>query len=256
MRSSGAWGIYTRVSRIDPRQPGYSMETQPDRGVELAKAEGAREIKIYEDPGQSGKNSKRDGLQQMIQDAKAGGRLDVIVFHRVDRLFRNLESLLELVNLLRKNKIKIISILEHIDTDNWWGRLVLVILGSLAEAYVLQVSENTVGGLRRRRFHGLHLGRLPLGYCNGLCSICNDENGRGYCPLYGGPDRPESKHGKIAILHPVDRHVIPLIFKLYQEGMSFREVANYLNNNSVALPDGTEVIFRPRGRMRRREENA
>lgn len=247
MRPGGVWGVYTRVSRMDPREPGYSMEVQPDRAIELAKSHGAQDIKLYEDPGQSGKNSKRDGLQNMIYDAKAG-RLDVLVFHRVDRLFRNLESLLELVKLLKKNKIKIVSVLENIDTDNWWGRLVLIILGSLAEAYVLQASENTRSGLHRRRMNGRQLGRIPVGYCNGLCSTCKDENGKDYCPLYGGQDRPESQRGKIAVPHPVDRHLIPLIYKLYQDGMSFREVANYLNNNFIKLPDGKEVLFRPRGK--------
>lgn len=84
----------------------------------------------------------------------------------------------------------------------------MVILGSLAEAYVWQVSENTRSGLDRRRLHGLHLGRIPLGYCNGLCSTCNDENGKGYCPLFGGQDRVESQRGRIAVPHPVDCHGI------------------------------------------------
>src|SRR5512136_27742 len=103
---------------------------------------------------------------------------------------------------------------------------------------VWQVSDRTREGLAVRRSIGLHLGRLPLGYCNGLCSTCNDVNGRGYCPLHGGPDRAESQRGRVAVPHPVDRHAISLIKDLYLAGESFREIAIFLNNNTVRLPDG------------------
>src|SRR5512138_3425594 len=178
IRKGGVYAIYTRLSRFDPNDPGYSLEIQPDRAQEFARSENASEIKIYSDPGRSGKNSKRDELQRMLSDIKAG-RIDVVVFHRIDRVFRNLESLLKFVKMLKRYNVRFVSITEQIDTDTWWGRLVLAALGSLAEANVWQVSDRTREGLAARRSTGLHLGRLPFGYCNGLCSTCSDVNGRG-----------------------------------------------------------------------------
>ncbi len=251
IRKGGVYAIYTRLSRFDPNDPGYSLEIQPDRAEEFARSENASEIKIYSDPGRSGKNSKRDELQRMLNDIKAG-RIDVVVFHRIDRVFRNLESLLKFVKILKRYNVRFVSITEQIDTDTWWGRLVLAVLGSLAEAYVWQVSDRTREGLAARRSTGLHLGRLPFGYCNGLCSTCSDVNGKGYCPLYGGSDRFESQRGRISVPHPVDRYAIPLIKDLCLDGKSFREIANFLNNNFVKLPDGFQVLFRPRGKMNAR----
>lgn len=251
MRSPDVWAVYSRKSRIDPRNPGYSMEIQPERAEEYARANGAKEIKLFDDPGRSGKNSKREGLQQLIYAVKSG-QIDVVVFHRIDRVFRNLESLLEFVSLLKKYNVRFVSVTEQIDTDSWWGRLVLAVLGSLAEAYVWQASDRTREGLAERRTRGLHVGSLPLGYCRGLCSTCNDVNGQGYCPLYGNADRLESKSGKLAVPHPVDRHVIPMIFNSYLQGMSLREIANLLNDHRSSLPDGSSIQFRSRRKNSRK----
>ena len=249
LRKGGAYATYSRLSHFDENERGYSIEIQPDRSEEIARSENASEIRAYSDPGRSGKNSKRAGLQHMIRDIKAG-KIDVVVFHRIDRIFRNLKSLLEFIDLLKKYNVRLVSVTEKIDTDAWWGRLVLAVLGSLAEGYLWQTSANITEALGKRRSKGNYLGRLPLGYCNGLCKTCNDENGRGYCPRYGGDDRPESERGSIAVPHPVDRHVIPLIFDLYAQNMSFRDIAEFLNDNVMALPDNSQVSFRPRGARR------
>ncbi len=255
MRTGETWAVYSRVSVFDLRYPGYSMETQPDFAEEYARRHGAQNILTYADPDRTGKNSKRKGLQDMIRDIKAG-KVDVIVIHRLDRLYRNLESLLEFTRLLKKHKVKLVSVTEQIDTTTWWGRLVLAVLGHMAESYLHQTSGNTRTGLDARRRNGLHLGHLPLGYCNGLCSTCTDVNGEGYCPLFGGPDRPESQRGKMAVYHPIDQYVIPLIFDLYLQGFSHREIAAYLNTTQIPLPDGSQVRFRPRKTLENVLENA
>jgi DNA invertase Pin-like site-specific DNA recombinase len=255
LRSGETWAVYSRVSVFDPRNPGYSMETQPDHAEDYARSHGAQNILTYADPDCTGKNSKRQGLQEMLRDIKAG-KVDVVVIHRLDRLYRNLESLLEFTHLLKKYKVKLVSVTEQIDTTTWWGRLVLAVLGHMAESYLHQTSGNTRTGLDARRRNGLHLGHLPLGYCNGLCTTCTDANGQGYCPLFGGPDRPESQRGKLAVPHPIDQYVIPLIFDLYLQGFSHREIAAYLNTTQIPLPDGSQVRFRPRKTLESTHESA
>ena len=247
VRGGETWATYSRVSQVDPQKTAYSMETQPENTAEYARAHGAVEVVSYADPDQTGKNSRRKGLQAMVRDIEAG-KIDVVVVHRLDRLYRNLSSLLEFIQKLKLYGVRLVSVTEQIDTETWWGRLVLAVLGSLAEAYLHQISTTTRDALDARRRKGFHLGPISLGYCNGLCSTCADVNGAGYCPLHGGLDRPESQRGHLAVPHPVDQHVIPLIFQLYQQNFSFREIAIYLNNTSFKLPDGTDVRFRPRGK--------
>ena len=245
---SDTWAAYSRVSQVNPREVSYSMETQPEHTEQYARTNGAKEVLSYADPDQTGKNSRRPGFQAMIRDINAG-KVDVVVVHRLDRLYRNMASLLKFIQLLKLRGVRLVSVTEKLDTEKWWGQIVIAVLGCLAEAYLHQTSTNTRTALHARRQKGLNLGRIPLGYCNGLCSTCTDINGAGYCPLYGGSDRPESKRGRIAVPHPVDQQVIPLIFQLYQQNFSFREISVYLNHTSFKLPDGTPFHFRPRRRL-------
>jgi DNA invertase Pin-like site-specific DNA recombinase len=247
-QAEGTWAVYSRLSRVMQNVPSYSLEFQPDRAAQYAREKGAKVILTYQDGDLSGKNSRRPDLQRLIRDVKSG-KVRVVVVHRLDRLYRNLESLLRIVRLFRKYQVRLMSVEEQIDTDSWWGRIVLAVLGALAEAYVWQASEHARIAKLYRLYHGLANGRIPLGYCTGKCQTCTDTNGSGYCFLFGGENliRADSK---IPVPHPIDRHVIPLIAELYARQWSFREIAAYLNTHDFDLPDGRQVKFRTKGTYR------
>ena len=239
--------VYSRVSNIDPHARSYSMEYQPDRSEEYALSKGWRIVAKYEDPDRTGRNSRRPGLQALIRDVKAG-RVSVVVVHRLDRLYRNLESLLRFLRFLKSHRVRLVSVTEQIDTESWWGRLVLYVLGALAEMYVWQTSVRVREVKAEMTRRGLHNGQAPYGYCNGLCSTCNNLNGPGYCPLPGQLDRPESRRGRVPVPHPVDQHAIRLIHALYSQGFSDLDIVDYLNTHRFNLPDGTEAKFHTKGR--------
>ena len=239
------WAVYTRLSREETQGYSYSLEIQPDRAEAYARDKGATQIEIYSDPYQTGRNSRRKELQKLIVDIKAR-RIKAVVVHRLDRLYRNLESQLEFVRLCKTHHVQFVSVTEQIDPETWWGRLVLYVLGAMAEMYVRQTSERTREAKSERIRRGLPNGNIPLGYCNGLCSTCKDLHGPGYCPLVGGADRVDSQRGLIAVVHPIDRHVIVLAANLYLQHWSYREIASHLNRNTFTLPDGMVVKFHPR----------
>ena len=85
------WAVYTRLSREETQGYSYSLEIQPDRAEAYARDKGATKIQIYSDPYKTGRNSRRKELQKLIVDIKAG-RVKSVVVHRLDRLYRNLES--------------------------------------------------------------------------------------------------------------------------------------------------------------------
>lgn len=238
--------IYTRVSRLDKRHHGYSMEIQPDRSEEYVKSKGWSTYKVYEDPARTGRNSRRPSLQMMLKDIKAG-RISVVVVHRLDRLYRNLESLLAFIRIIKRYNVRLVSVTEQIDTDNWWGRLVLYVLGALAEMYIWQSSARTREAKLERVMRGLSNGTFRFGYCNGLCSTCTDPNGKDYCPRFGISDRPESQRGRIPVPHPIEMHAVKLAASLYGQNMSDLDIANLLNSHQYRLPDGTVVSFRTKG---------
>lgn len=238
--------IYTRVSRLDRRHHGYSMEIQPDRAEEYARSKGWEVFAIYEDPAKTGRNSRRPALQRMLVDIRAG-RVTIVVVHRLDRLYRNLESLLKFIRIIKRYKVRLVSVTEQIDTDNWWGRLVLYVLGALAEMYIWQSSARTREAKLERVMNGLPNGSYRFGYCNGLCSSCTDPNGKDYCPLYGRRDRVESQRGRIPVQHPIESHAVRVAAYLYHDGNSDLEIASAFNRHKFRLPDGSVVKFRTKG---------
>jgi len=52
----------------------------------------------------------------LIVDIKAR-RVKAVVVHRLDRLYRNLESQLEFVRLCKKHNVQFISVTEQIDPE-------------------------------------------------------------------------------------------------------------------------------------------
>ena len=242
-----AVAVYERVSRYDERSPGYSMEIQPDRAAEYARSQGWTIHKIYSDPNFSGKNSYRPGFKNLLRDIRAG-KIQVIVIHKLDRLYRNLESLLRFVRLLQTHHVQLVSVTEQIDTHSWWGRLVMYVIGALAEMWVWQTSERTREAIKTRTAkHHLPAGSFRFGYCNGMCRNCTDPNGPGYCPHVGQPDREESERGRVQVPHPIEAHAVRLIVHLYSQGWSDRDIADHLNRNRFTLPDGAVVQFRTKG---------
>lgn len=245
------WAVYVRISREDKHRYQYSKETQPDEAEAYARKHGSGTVLIYKDWDYSGKNSKRPEFQRLRRDIIAG-RVDVLVIPRLDRLYRNLESQLRYIRFLKAYNVELVSLTERIEMHSWWGRLVLYVLGALAEMYVWQTSERTRTALTARLRSGLPNGDLLLGYCNGQCSDCNDPNGGAYCPLFGKADRSESQRGRIAVPHPVDQYAAIWIHNGYSEGMSDKEIADYLNFHDFVLPDGKRVHFRTRGQKNER----
>ena len=230
-------GPYERVSRIMVGEESYSIGIQADKAEEYARSQGWTIVRTYEDPNFSGKNGKRPGLQQLINDVKAG-RIDVVVVHRLDRLYRNLESLLRFIRLLRRYHVRLVSVTEHIDTDSYWGMLIIQVMGSIAEMYVRYASEYTRAAKHQRVTNGRPNGSMyRFGYCNGKCSHCTDPNGPGYCPLMGKPDRGD---GRVLVPHPIESHAVRMMHELYHRGLSDAAIASHLNDHDFVLPE--EII--------------
>jgi hypothetical protein len=164
----------------------------------------------------------------------------------MDRIARHLPTFLEFMALLRHYDVKLISLREGIDYRKSWGKLVLYILGALAEFY----SDNLSLEIRLKRLmdakNGILAPTYRFGYCKGNCSTCTDPNGADYCHCFGGPDR---RNGAFRIPHPIESHAVRLMFEWYATGhYSFADIARQLNEQVFSLPNGQEVRFRTKGR--------
>ena len=79
----GAEAIYARQS-VDKKES-LSIEGQ----IELCKKEckNREDVFIYKDKGYSGKNTKRPGFKEMMEDVTQG-KIEKIIVYRLDRLSR------------------------------------------------------------------------------------------------------------------------------------------------------------------------
>jgi site-specific DNA recombinase len=234
-----------RVSSTMQKEKGHSLEDQETRIRSFIADKGWALARVFRDPAFSGRTNKRPGLQAMTRAIKAG-KVQVVVVDRIDRLSRDLLSLLRLIKLFQKHDVRLVSVRENIDFGTTWGRLVLYVLGALAEFYANALSEE----IRLSRLHTAEQGRLSgsfrLGYCKGNCSTCIAPNGPDYCPYFGGADRGD---GKIRIPHPIESIAVRLMFEWYATGeCSDRDIAHRLNEQVFTLDDGSEVRFRTKGR--------
>ena len=152
---------------------------------------------------------------------------DVVVVYAIDRFYRDRGGLLTALHNLQKHRVTFVSITENLDFITPWGKLVLAVLGALAEIHIDKLREETKKGKQARARKGLWNGSIPFGYCTGLCASCTDVNGKDYCPYFGQANR--SRNGTL-IAHPIESVAVRLTYKWYEaENLSHRVIAEKLN---------------------------
>jgi DNA invertase Pin-like site-specific DNA recombinase len=148
--------LYARVSTRDKEQ---DPEVQLIKLREYAKRLGYEVYKEYTDYA-TGKNPNRPGLVNILADAK-NGRFDAVIIVRLDRIMRSLVNLHHLLEDLEARNVRLVATDQQFDTMTTTGRLMLNILGSLAQWESEQTRDRVLDGLAKARSEGHRLGRPP-----------------------------------------------------------------------------------------------
>jgi DNA invertase Pin-like site-specific DNA recombinase len=216
--------LYVRVSS-EMQVEGFSIDAQLRVMREYAAEQRWEIVREYVEEGFTAEHDRRPQFQILKRDAQL--RLfDGLLVHKLDRLYRNLPELLDLVSQLEKMGITLISVTERVDFSTPSGKMLLTNIGMISEFYLNNLREETVKGKYQRALSGYWNSDIPYGYCKGICSHCKDPNGKGYCPAYGKPDRTDGKH---LIAHPKDSKGLRLAFELQATIKSDLQVTNELN---------------------------
>jgi DNA invertase Pin-like site-specific DNA recombinase len=147
--------LYMRVSTLDQHP-----ETQLYDLRQMASQRGYEIVQEYTDRI-SGAKSRRQGLDQMMVDARRG-RFDVVLVWASDRIARSVKHFLDVLDELNRLNIEYVSFRENIDTGGPLGRAIVVIIGAIAELERNLIVERVRAGMRRARLEGRHIGRRPL----------------------------------------------------------------------------------------------
>jgi len=179
-------------------------------------------LHVYEDGGFSGKNLMRPGIQRLIEDVKAR-QFDVVIVHKLDRLTRRTRDLWELLDeVFGANGISFVSVTEGFDTSTAAGRLVVNVLGAVAQ-WEREINSERVKEISQRL----------------------KERGRSYGPPPIGK-RSVNKH---LADDPHEQKIICEARRLRSEGMTLRDIRQSLKEMGYSNRKGNGFLLSVLSRM-------
>lgn len=155
---------YARVS---------TKEQNLDLQLDALRAAGCE--RMFHDQGISGTAKTRPGLELALKALHLG---DTLIVWRLDRFGRSLTHLVHAIAELGERGVAFKSLNDPIDTTNASGRLILHVMGALAEFERSLLVERTQAGLTAAKRRGQKLGRkfaLTPGQANSVREMV--ENG-------------------------------------------------------------------------------
>ncbi len=135
--------IYIRVSTAEQMIHGKSLQAQKEFLENYASEQGMTVIGIYADEGKTARKElkKRKAIHKLLDDVKSG-KIDVILFWRLDRWFRSISDFYKVQDILDKYNVRWISASEPgINMDTRDGRLQLNVVLSIGQNEVDTTSE-------------------------------------------------------------------------------------------------------------------
>ena len=154
--------IYARFSSYGQQE--QSIEGQIRDAESYAERMGYTIVNTYADRAISGTTDQRPAFQRMIQDS-AKGQFEIVLVWKLDRFARNRYDSAVYKNRLRKNGVRVESVMEPISGGRPEDIILEGLLESMAEYYSANLSENVKRGQRESILKGNWTGgQVPYGY--------------------------------------------------------------------------------------------
>lgn len=203
---------YIRVSTSDQADSGLSLAHQESKIKAYCEALDISLVEIVSDAGFSAKTLNRPGMTEVINQIK-NKSVDAVVILKLDRLTRSVKDLGTMTALFEKTGVALVSVQDSINTSTAAGRLVLNVLGSVAQWEREAVSERTKAALSVKKSAGQRVGTIPFGYdldSNGVDLIANEK----------------------------ELEAISLMQELRNMGLSFNKIAAELESRGIKTKKG------------------
>ena len=158
---------YSRVSLEEQASLGFSLDAQENKIRGYCDLYDLNLVHIYSDPGASGKDLNRPGIQEvltLLRKRKDG--IGGIVVSKLDRLTRSLRDCAQLIDehFGEKRDKRLFSVEESIDTRKAAGRLVLNVIMTVAQWEREVIAERTRDALQAKIAKGERVGKVRFGY--------------------------------------------------------------------------------------------
>ena len=201
---------YARFSSDLQREE--SIEAQTRAIQQYCDANGFVLLTVFADRGISGTSDKRPEFQKMISMATKGD-VDAVIVHKLDRFARNRYDSAFYKNILKKNNVKLISVLENLQ-DSPESVILESVIEGMNEYYSLNLSREVRKGLQENALE---------------CKVTGGPPALGY-----SVDRNTQKY----IINEYEAEAVRLIFRMYLEGYSYTEIIDTLNTKGYRTRRG------------------
>ncbi len=158
--------LYIRVSTEEQALHGLSIEAQREALDAWAKANHVLVVDHYVDAGISARKpaDKRPELQRLLRHVQAG-EVDLIVFTKLDRWFRNVSEYYKVQDILDAHHVNWKTIHEDYETVTASGRLKINIMLSVAQDEADRTGERIKAVFDSKRHRGEFVsGTVPMGF--------------------------------------------------------------------------------------------
>lgn len=152
--------LYARVSTLNGQNP----DLQLSELREYAQRRGWAIHGEYVDLGVSGAKESRPELNRMMAAAHSR-QFDALLVWKLDRLGRSLKHLVLAIEDLNAYGVAFVALRDNLDLSTPSGRLMLHIIGAMAEFERELIRERVCAGIQAARNRGRRIGR-PRVYVN------------------------------------------------------------------------------------------
>ena len=153
--------LYARFSSDNQRSE--SIDAQIRAMKEYCKKNSYVIVNTYIDEAKSATTDKRSSFQQMIADSK-DKFFDIVLVHKLDRFARNRYDSAVYKRELKKNGVRVESVLENLDSSPE-SIMMESVLEGMNEYYSRNLGREVMKGMKETALQCKHTGgKPPLGY--------------------------------------------------------------------------------------------
>lgn len=206
---------YVRVSTDDQAKNGVSLENQAERIRAYCRYKGIDLIAEIEDAGISGGvNKAREGFIELLNRVEQGG-IDVIVLYSLERLSRDMLTLLALERLLSEHDVELHTVDGQVDTSTPDGFMAFAMKAFLGEMERRQVKYRTKKAMEHKKGHGHVVGAVPYGF---------------------------RREGNDLVMDITEQSVVRTVNAMYREGRRLVDIVSHLNDQGITTREGRPWI--------------
>lgn len=202
---------YIRVSTQDQVNEGVSLDNQRQRIETYCQYKGFDLVGFVADEGISGgKNKARPGFIELLNQIESGD-IDVIVLYSLERISRDMLTLLALERLLDERDIELHTVEGMIDTATPDGFMSFAMKSFLGEMERRQVKYRTKRAMEYKKAQGSVVGSVPYGF---------------------------RREGDTLVSDPGEQVVMEIANRLYKEGRKLGDICKDLQDMEKKTRNG------------------